>query len=59
MLMLCKYDYVCYLMAATLQEVDFVQFVEIVGTVEVFGVQVVAMRYIAAGILLWGYLMLL
>ena len=45
-------------MAATLQEVDLVYFVDIVGNVEVFGVQVVAMRYIDADILLYGYLML-
>ena len=45
-----KHDYVHYLMALTKQELDFGKFHEIFEAVEVFGLEVLTMRYIAAGV---------
>ena len=49
MLMMSKHDYVHYLMPLTKQEPDFGKFDEIFEAVEVFGLEVLTMRYIAAG----------
>ena len=48
--MMSKHDYVHYLMPLTNQELDFGKFDEIFEAVEVFGLEVLTMRYIAAGV---------
>ena len=45
-----KHDYVHYLMSLKKQELDFGKFDEIFEAVEVFGLEVLTMRYIAAGV---------
>ena len=49
-LMTTKHDCVHYLMPPTKQGLDFKKFVKIFETDEVFGLEVITMRYVAAGV---------
>ena len=50
MLITTKHDCVHYLMPPTKQELDFKKFVKIFQAEEVFGLEVITTRFIAAGV---------
>ena len=48
--MMSKHNYAHCLIPPTKQQLDFEKFVEIFKVVQVFGLEVITMRYIAAGV---------